>query len=139
MVWTNFIVDLLRLPVIVPPAVRPWSPCRPRSSTGPSLVPVGGGEFLEVGDDPLDVGAGTGDAASAQLDQEAGPLDPLGEHVDVEVVALELVEDVAELGHGVGVPDGVVGIALVGGGGHRLAHSSVSSTRLVSLPSASSV
>ncbi len=35
----------------------------------------------------------------------ARPLHAHGEHVDVEVVALELFEDVVELAHGVGVAD----------------------------------
>ena len=65
----------------------------------------GGRRGFEVGDDAVDVGLGAGDPPAAELDQLAGPLHPHREQVDVEVVALELVEDVAELAHGVGVAD----------------------------------
>ena len=67
---------------------------------------------------------------ATQLDQLARALHPFGEHVDVEVVAFELVEDVAELGHRVGVPDRVVT--------HEFS-SSTRSTRLAIRPEASSV
>ena len=42
---------------------------------------------------------------AALLRQRRRPLDPGGEHIDVEVVVLEVVEDRLQLGHGVGVAD----------------------------------
>ena len=60
---------------------------------------VGALELVELGDDRVDVGLGAGDALAAHPHQLAGPPDPLGEHVDVELVPLELLEDVLELRH----------------------------------------
>ena len=90
------------------------------SDNAPSSLIVVGGEVFEVGDDRGDVVLGAGDTGPAHLDQLAGPPDPLREHVDVELVALELVEDRLELLHGVGVADRFFVT-------HRLAHSTDSS------------
>ena len=58
---------------------------------------------VEVGDDVLDRQAGAGDALAAEGDEVAGPLDLLGQGVDVEAVVVQLVEDGLELGQGLGV------------------------------------
>src|SRR5262249_6267524 len=82
---------------------------------------------------------GPGDAGATQLDELGRPADPLGEHVDVEVVALELVEDVLELGHRLGVAEvagrGVVGVAARCAHGSRV---STSWTTAAAVPSATS-
>src|SRR3989442_7819843 len=109
------------------------------------LVTVGGRaaelalEHLEVGDDAVDVLLSARDAGAAQLDELAGPADALGEHVDVEVVALELLQDPLELRHRLGVAElaGPVVGAVV-----RCAHDSrlsTSCTTLAAVPSANSV
>src|SRR5204863_9364112 len=96
-------------------------------------------EHPEVGDDAVDVVLGARDAGPAQLDELAGPADALGEHVDVEVVALELLEDALELGHRLGVAElaaRVVGAVVRCAHGSRL---STSCTTLAAVPSANSV
>src|SRR5262249_45009165 len=93
---------------------------------------------VEIGDDALDVGAGTLDTVASHRDQLAGAPDAFGEHVDVEVVALELLEDLPELCHRRRVPGSRCVTC-------RCAHrascraSSTDSTTLVTLPAASSV
>ena len=82
-----------------------------------------------------------GDPLAADLHELAGPADPLGEHVDVELVPLELLEDLLELADRVGVPRGrglVVGhgaapLSCCGSGA-----GSTRSTRVTAVPSANS-
>src|SRR5690242_5312823 len=83
-------------------AVAGASPPSALSTSGASLIVVTGvrrtavvarAEGVEVGDDPVDIRLRARDARAAELDQLTRALHAIGEDVDVEVVAFELVED----------------------------------------------
>ena len=91
---------------------------RPVAVAGGLGVVVGDerGHGLEVGHDAGDLDPRRVEAAAAQLHEVGGPLHPFGQQVDVDVVAVELVEDLLELLHRLGVPE----VVEVGGGVGRL-------------------
>ncbi len=73
------------------------------------------------------------DAVTAEADQHARPLHPVGQVVDVDRLAFQLAQDLLELGHRVGVAD----VVHVGVGGHRSSSCSLAaSTRLRMSPPA---
>src|SRR4051812_46723079 len=81
------------------------------------------GVVVEVGNHLLDVQTSVPDAVTTEADEVGGALDAGGQHVDIDVGALQLAEDGFQLGYGSGVAtrDG-------------LGHVEVSSTRLRALP-----
>ena len=72
--------------------------------------------FLEVGNDAIDLRTGRRYAVAAQSDQQTGALDFARQHIDVDVVVVEVVEDGLELGEGIGVAEAarVVGVVQAG-------------------------
>ena len=78
---------------------------RPGSPAGLDVV-----ECVEIGHDPGHVEPGGGEAPAARRDERGGPLHLGRQLVDVDVVAVELGEDLLELGHSVGVGE-IVGVA----------------------------
>ena len=66
---------------------------------------LGSGVGVELSDDLGDLDLGGGDPAAADAEELGAPLHLGGEHVDVDGVVLDLLEDRLELGEGVGVAD----------------------------------
>ena len=65
-------------------------------------------EDVELGDDLLHAHLRSANPAATQTDELGGALDVRAEEIDVDIVVLELLEDLLELGQRVGIAELVV-------------------------------